>query len=389
MIALARASLLSTYGFISGNLRWLSVGFVLFFLSSLGQTYFIGLSIGDVRQKFDLSHGDIGLLNMVLTLLSGVAVFATGKWSDQLSTRKLIAVLLPVLAVGAVLFQSLVSLQIVLLGLLILRIFAQGFLTHIAFVVVGRRFNTRRGMAIAVTSIGQNVGQVLLPVSFVALSALILASSERTTISEAENRNDGELDKSVPSLTRAQVLRKPEFHAYVFAILPMALVANTIFFHQVHLTETRGWGLDAFTASYSIMAVSTILAGFGAGWLVDRFSAVALLPYHLAPLVVACLLLAFGTAPWVMVPFMALVGISNGFSLNLYGAVWAEVFGTDHLGAIRSIVTMIVIFAAALGPGVAGVLLDMGFSFSTIFFLLSALCSIASAVVWPFTYGAQ
>jgi len=90
-----------------------------------------------------------------------------------------------------------------------------------------------------------------------------------------------------------------------------------------------------------------------------------------------------------MVPFMALVGISNGFSLNLYGAVWAEVFGTDHLGAIRSIVTMIVIFAAALGPGVAGVLLDMGFSFSTIFFLLSALCSIATAVVWPFTYGAQ
>lgn len=85
MIALARASLQSTHGFIAGNLRWLGVGFVLFFLSSLGQTYFIGLSIGDIRQEFDLSHGDIGLLNMVLTLLSGVAVFATGKWSDQLS----------------------------------------------------------------------------------------------------------------------------------------------------------------------------------------------------------------------------------------------------------------------------------------------------------------
>lgn len=411
MIALARASLLSTHGFIAGNLRWLGVGFVLFFLSSLGQTYFIGLSIGDIRQEFDLSHGDIGLLNMVLTLLSGVAVFATGKWSDQLSPRKLIAILLPVLAVGAVLFQSLVSLQVFLLGLLILRIFAQGFLTHIAFVVVGRWFNARRGMAIAVTSIGQNIGQMLLPVSFVALSALIgwrtswiviavilllltpflmrLASSERTAEVEADSAHAGEPDKSVRSLTRAEVLRRPEFHAYVFAILPMALVANTIFFHQVHLTETRGWGLDAFTASYSVMAVSTILAGFGAGWLVDRFSAVALLPYYLIPLLVACLLLAVSTAPWIMVPFMALVGISNGFSLNLYGAVWAEAFGTDHLGAIRSVVTMIVIFAAAVGPGAAGVLLDMGFGFGTIYFLLSALCTIASAVVWPFTHRAQ
>lgn len=137
------------------------------------------------------------------------------------------------------------------------------------------------------------------------------------------------------------------------------------------------------------MAVSTILAGFGAGWLVDRFSAVALLPYYLIPLVVACLLLAVSTAPWIMVPFMALVGISNGFSLNLYGAVWAEAFGTAHLGAIRSVVTMIVIFAAAVGPGAAGVLLDMGFGFGTIYFLLSALCTIASAVVWPFTYKAQ
>lgn len=173
MIALARASLLSICGFITGNLRWLSVGFMLFFLSSLGQTYFIGLSIGDIRQEFALSHGDIGLLNMLLTLLSGVAVFATGKWSDQLSPRKLIAILLPVLAIGALLFQSLVSLPVFLLGLLILRIFAQGFLTHVAFVVVGRGFNARRGMAIAVTSIGQNIGQMLLPVSFVTLSATI------------------------------------------------------------------------------------------------------------------------------------------------------------------------------------------------------------------------
>lgn len=171
------------------------------------------------------------------------------------------AILLPVLAVGAVLFQSLVSLQVFLLGLLILRIFAQGFLTHIAFVVVGRWFNARRGMAIAVTSIGQNIGQMLLPVSFVALSALIgwrtswiviavmlllltpflmrLASSERTIEVEADSAHAGEPDKSVRSLTRAEVLRKPEFYAFVFAILPMALVANTIFFHQVYLTDTR------------------------------------------------------------------------------------------------------------------------------------------------------
>lgn len=409
MIALVRASLSSMHVFVTRNLRWLSVGFALFFLSSLGQTYFIGLSIGDIRLQFGLSHGDIGLLNMVLTLLSGVAVFAMGKWSDQLSPRTVIAILLPVLAVGALLFQSLISLPVFLLGLLILRIFAHGFLTHIAFVVIGRWFDAQRGTAIAVTTIGQNIGQMLLPLSFVSLSALVgwrtswiaiavmlllitpllmrLASSERTTIADVDIADDGETAKEVRSLTRAEVLRKPEFYAFVFAILPMALVANTIFFHQVHLIETRNWGLEVFTASYSVMAVSTILAGFGAGWMVDRFSAVVLLPYYLIPLVLACLLLATETAPWVIMPFMVLVGISNGYSLNLYGAVWAEAFGTENLGAIRSVVTMVVIFAAAFGPGLAGVLLDLNFRFETVFFMLAALCIIASILVWPFSRG--
>lgn len=262
-------------------------------------------------------------------------------------------------------------------------------------------------MAIAVTSMGQNVGQMLLPVFFVVLSvqfgwqtswtmiavALLLltpllmrlASSERTTAADVDVASDHEATKEVSSLSRDEVLRRPEFYAFVFAILPMALVANTVFFHQVHLIETRNWGLDAFTASYSVMAVSTILAGFGAGWMVDRFSAVALLPYYLIPLVVACLILAIGSSPWIIVPFMVLLGISNGYSLNLYGAVWAEAFGTEHLGAIRPVVTMVVIFAAAIGPGLAGILLDMSIGFGTIFFLLAALCTFSSALAWPFS----
>nr|WP_254436148.1 MFS transporter [Ruegeria arenilitoris] len=334
----------------------------MFILSSLGQTYFIGLSIGDIRREFRSSHGDIGLLNMFLTLLSGVAILAMGKWSDQLSPRTVIAILLPVFATGALLFQSLISLPAFLLGLLILRVLAQGYLTPIAFVVIGRWFNARRGMAIAVTSTGQNIGQMLLPVSFVVLSALIgwrtnciviavmfllltpllmrLASSERIIVADANVAEDGSTTSEIRSLTRAEVLRRPEFYAFVSAILPMALVTNTIFFHQVHLTETRNWRLDDATVSYAAMALSTIFAGFGAGWMVDRFSAVALLPNYLSPVVVGCLILAIGSASWVIVPFMVLAGISNGYSLNLYGAIWAEAFGTEHLGAIRSVVTV-------------------------------------------------
>lgn len=64
------------------------------------------MSIGDVRSEVDLSHADIGLLNMAVTLLSGACVFLIGKWTDVFPIHRIVAALLPALAVGCVLFQS-------------------------------------------------------------------------------------------------------------------------------------------------------------------------------------------------------------------------------------------------------------------------------------------
>ncbi|MFC1231392.1 hypothetical protein [Streptomyces sp. Sce081] len=38
-------------------------------------------------------------------------------------------------------------------------------------------------------------------------------------------------------------------------------------------------------------------------------------------------------------------------SLSLFGTVWPEVYGTRHLGAVRSPVVAVLVFASALGPG--------------------------------------
>ena len=392
--------------FVGGNRRWLASGFGIFFLSSIGQTYFVGLSIGDVRAEFGLSHADIGLLNMAVMLLSGVCVFLIGKWTDVFPIHKIVVALLPALAFGCVLFQSQRALPVVLIGLFLLRIVAQGFLTHIAFVAVGRWFDADRGIALATTSIGQNVGQMLLPLVFVTISAtlgwrgawlvlaaaLVLATPFLASLSRVERRPGTTADPCAradpadraPSRTLSQALKRPEFYAYVFAILPMAFFANTIFFYQVHLVDSRSWSLDAFTASYSIMAISTVVSGFAAGALIDRRSAISMLPYHLAPLALGCLALALVSSQWIVIPFMILTGVSNGFSLTLYGATWPEAYGVRHLGSIRAAVTMGVIFAAAACPGLAGLLFDRGIGFDNVLLLLAGLCAAAGIVVWPF-----
>jgi hypothetical protein len=46
--------------FLLDNARWLTVGVLLTFLSSFGQTYFISVFAGEIRAGFGLSHGEWG-----------------------------------------------------------------------------------------------------------------------------------------------------------------------------------------------------------------------------------------------------------------------------------------------------------------------------------------
>ena len=57
------------YNFIINNLRWLTAGALLTFLSSFGQTYFISIFSGEIRNTFNylMEIGDqsMGLVHLL------------------------------------------------------------------------------------------------------------------------------------------------------------------------------------------------------------------------------------------------------------------------------------------------------------------------------------
>ncbi|NBR34028.1 MAG: MFS transporter, partial [Rhodobacteraceae bacterium] len=60
--------------FLGANKTFIGAGFLLSFMSSFGQTYFISIFSGEIRATFDLSHAQWGSIY-------GIATFsATGKW---------------------------------------------------------------------------------------------------------------------------------------------------------------------------------------------------------------------------------------------------------------------------------------------------------------------
>ncbi|WP_245303826.1 MFS transporter [Agrobacterium bohemicum] len=390
--------------FLRDNIRWLGAGFAMLFASSFGQTFFISLSGGEIRRELDLSDGQFGLVYMAVTLASAFSLVWLGKILDVKAVRSIVALAVLALASGAIGLAYSSSIVVLAVSLFLLRLFGQGMMVHIAYTTIGRWFSAERGRAVSISALGVNAGQALLPLLAVAGMAafgwrnlwvivaafiililfpvlLALLKVERVTA-------------PVPVLPTAQVsrnwmrgevLRDPYFYLLMLGMLPPAFISNTIFFHQVHLSQSKGWPLETFASAFLIYAVVAVSNSLLSGYLVDRFSALRLLPFYLLPFGVGCLLLGAVDAPWVVFVFMVLYGISDGFSLTLFGSLWPEVYGVKYLGAIRAVIVATMVFASALGPGLGGMLIDSGVAFTSQIMVMGVYCVLICAVLLSLT----
>lgn len=386
--------------FLGQNARWIGGGFLLTFFSSFGQTFFIALSAGDVRTEYGLSHGGFGTLYMVATLASALTLPRLGRIVDTMSISRTVLITAPMLAAACVLMAFSQSLVLLVVSIYGLRLFGQGMMTHIAMTAMGKWFAAQRGRAVSAVSIGQNVGEAIFPFAFVAVAAaigwrnswlaaaammLLLALPAITQLMQVERQPQslvrGEGAKVARDWTRAEVLRDPMFYLLMTGTMAPAFIGTTIFFHQVYLVELRGWSLEAFAASFAVMSTMTVTSALVSGYLIDRFTAIRILPVFLVPLSIACLVLAFVGAQWSAFVFMGLLGISYGFSGTLFGAVWPEVYGTANLGAIRSFIVAVMVLMTALGPGITGFLIDAGVPYPAQIVAMGFYCIAACLVL--------
>jgi len=386
--------------FLRDNARWLGGGFLLFFFSSFGQTFLISLSAGDIRREYGLSHGGFGSLYMAATLASAFTLPRLGHLADHHSAKKLALVMLPMLALaaaGMALSHHVVTLFVTIY---LLRLLGQGMMSHLAFTTMARWFSAQRGRAVSLATLGLNTGEAVLPLVFVALAAslgwrntwwlaagaLLLVAAPLIAALVSVERAPQASDPVARVATardwsRSEVLRDPLFYAVMLAMVPPAFIGNTIFFHQVYLVELRGWSLTAFASSFTLYALMTIAFTLISGQLIDRVGGLRLLPFYLLPLGLALLLLGSVQAAWSMFAFMALYGVSNGFSLSLYGSLWPELYGLRNLGAIRAVILSMLVFASAAGPGLGGLLIDAGVSYPALIVGLGVYCVVISMVM--------
>lgn len=386
-------------GFLRTNARWIFGGFLLTMFSSFGQTFFIGLSGGELRAAFDLSDGEFGLLYMGATLASAATLPWLGRTLDIMPGGRVVLFVIPCLAGACVLLSISQTIVLTALALYLLRLFGQGMMTHTALTETGRWFAANRGRATSLVVPGHQAGEMVFPPLFVALAALIgwrsvwlgaaallvlVVLPVVAKLLSVERDPSCDIEPAVRSgrdWTRAEVLRDPIFYALLVGVLAPPFIGTTVFFHQDYLVELRGYSEIAFASAFPLMAATTVLFALVCGALIDRFGAVKLLPVFLLPLAVASAAVGLLEPIWGIYLFMTLVGVSYGFTSTLLGALWPEVYGVRYLGSVRAVIVAAMVFSTALGPGLTGALIDAGIELPVQMLVMSGWCVAAALVL--------
>lgn len=306
------------------------------------------------------------------------------------------------LALASLAMASVASAWMLVFVLFGLRFFGQGMLTHISMTAMARWFHRKRGRAVSIAALGLPASEGLLPpiavagigfmgwrLTWVAAAAvlitlavpalIVMLKTERTPSATASPAPDGTPGKPARhEWTRGEVIRTPLFYALMPIVLGPPFVVTGIFFNQVTIVEAKGWELAWFAANFPILAGSHVLSALAAGWLVDRVGARRLLPAMLVPLGIAALMLTYSTSPYLLPVMMTLVGLTLGGTSSIQGALWAEIYGTAHLGAIRALVMAGVVFASALSPALIGVLLDAGVTLEVQLLAMAVYCIVGA-----------
>jgi MFS family permease len=375
----------------------LGFGALFCFTSSFGQTFFIAVFGGAIRAEFGIGHGTFGAAYSAATLASAVTLVWLGKLVDHMAAARLAMLTVVGLAVASLAMSVSAGLVTLVLAFYGLRLFGQGMSTHIPSSVLAKRFSAARGRAISLASMGVAVSEMVMPPvavmalelgwrwgwrGFAALLVLLILPMLLRLLALADRRpvtdepSIGYTPPPVASRRQGEVLRDWRFWLLVPGLLAGSMIVTGIFFHHVHIVAAKGWSLGPFAATFTVYAAGSIAASLTSGWLVDRLGARR--PLVFFPLILAsgCLLLAVGDSFALALGMMLLFGITSGGQSTTVNALWAELYGTAYIGAIRSLAMALMVFGSAVSPIIFGRLLDLGLSPEA----LAVACAIYAAL---------
>ncbi|MFT5676433.1 MAG: MFS family permease [Paraglaciecola sp.] len=265
-----------------------------------------------------------------------------------------------------------------------------------------KQFSLNRGKSLSLATSGVPLGEIILPSIAVFLIAqfgwqkswmviallvpLFYLPLALFLIKHGKNKKYAEHDPTLENKdsisikvdgSRRTLLADYRFWLALPTVLAVPFIVTGIFIHQGFFLPQMGWTAMLFANCFVFYGIAHWFSSMYAGALVDRFSGRQLLKYYPIPLLIALLLASLLTGNWVAYALLILLGTAIGSGSPIINALWAEVYGTRHLGRIRALMASLAVISSSISPILFGYLIDNGITGTQLFFWLSIYVLVA------------
>ena len=352
-------------------------------------------------EEFSSSRRDLMLTVALLQIGVGLVSPFVGRALDAYPPQWVVTIGLLSLVIGLTLAQhvtSLFQLWLVYATFMPLAMALMGSLT--SQTLVTRWFKEQRGLALGISSMGTNIGGIILPLlvagwllemgwrdvmqNLLLLAVIVVLPATWLLLGRKPEANDTEYQSNTVDTrvwTTKEILTTSLFWLPFCGIAPLSMAFGALQFNLGIITRDIGL-LPAVTANLiALSSVSMVLGKLFFGTLGDRVDHRYL--YWLASGFGLLALALIAIADNVIVLALATIamGLSGGSILPLMGLIYSARFGTVSFGRVMGFGTLTIV-AGSTSPIMAGWAYDAFGSYNYAYMVLAAITVPAAIAMW-------
>ncbi|MEZ5650889.1 MAG: MFS transporter [Burkholderiaceae bacterium] len=363
----------------------LAVTGVAIFASGPGQSHTFSVFVGPIGADLGLSKSQISSAYGVATLVAAFLLPRMGKLVDRFGQRRMLWLITLLLGVACLAFGAVGGLITLAVGFGALRFLGQGSLMLTSANLVAQWFSRKRGFALSLMVLGFAVSMAVHPPlgewliarygwrwAWVVLGlmtwVLLLPPVLLLVVNRPEDVGlrpdgdaalaEGEAAPAIDGLDLKQGLRTPAFYLLTVGWFGIAMLVTTLHFYQVSILNHIGVGREIAARVFPVAALSMVLTMPFVGRMFDRFKTRYVFAAGLIVLAIALLSITFVHDLSTAIAYAIVFGVTNAFSMTMFGYLMPRYFGRKHLGSLQGAGQLVAVVGASLGPLPVGLAFD-------------------------------
>ncbi|MFZ0706390.1 MAG: MFS transporter [Candidatus Korobacteraceae bacterium] len=359
-----------------------------------GFLYAFGVFLRPMGSALGVGHAVMATLFSCMSLSGYLLGPLTGDWADHVGPRKVMMAGAVVFTAGVIATAHATSFLVAFpcLGIGVGAGLASVYVPSLA--AVGEWFKKERDVALGVAVSGIGVGTLVaaplgawlvreygwrntLTIEGLAGGALLLLSGFfmfKPPVKVESKKG-----------SRA-VWAKVRSRAFLMVFLSRLLSGIPVFVTMVYLpalATKEGVGAVSAAALVGYIGAGSLLSRIGLNTAAEKIGAIVPFQFSCVLVAVACVIWRFAYSYPALIVFVVVMGISYGGVASLTPAVAIQLFGLESIGELLGFLLLSYGVAAAVGPPIAGLLVDRSGNYRDIiwFALIASLAGIVTSLL--------